>query len=138
MIFTQPRFFESFAIPGETDIPHQELNLTPPAPVITAPAQDTPRHDLVQTDGRWYRIGQTNPFTGCMTDVYPGGELLSRSQISDGLLSGLSETWYTSGQMQVREHFRDGVSDGLREKWHENGELLSRATIAEGKVTGTF
>ena len=110
----------------------------PPAPGITVPDQKTPRHDLVQTDGRWHRTGETNLFAGWMIDYYPGGARLSRSQISNGLLNGVSETWYTNGQMQVREHFKDGISDGLREKWHENGARLSQATIVEGKVTGAF
>jgi antitoxin component YwqK of YwqJK toxin-antitoxin module len=102
------------------------------------PAKETARRDLVQKDGRWYRQGQTNPFTGCMIDHYPGGALLSRCQVSNGLLNGVSECWYTNGQIQAREHFKDGVSNGQREKWHENGRLLSQAEIAEGKVTGTF
>ncbi len=110
----------------------------PPTRGIPAPAQDTLRRDLVQNDGRWYRGGETNPFTGWMSDHYPGGALLSRSQISNGLVHGLSEMWYTNGQMQVREHFKEGISHGLREKWHENGSRLSQAMIVEGKVTGTF
>ena len=110
----------------------------PPALRTAVPAQDTLRRDLVQNDGRWYRSGATNPFTGWMVDHYPGGALLSRSQISNGLPHGVSEAWYTNGQMQVREHFKEGLSHGLREKWHENGSRLSQAMIVEGKVTGTF
>jgi antitoxin component YwqK of YwqJK toxin-antitoxin module len=102
------------------------------------PAIESARRDLVQKDGRWYRQGQTNPFTGFMIDHYSGGALLSRCQVSNGLLNGVSESWYTNGQMQVREHFKDGVSHGLREKWHEDGHRLSQATIVDGKVTGTF
>ncbi len=110
----------------------------PPAAKITTPAPQTTRRDLVQTNGRWYRNGETNPFTGWMVDYYPGGAQLSHCQISNGLLNGVSETWYTNGRMQVREHFKDGISHGLREKWHENGPRLSQAMIVEGKVTGAF
>jgi antitoxin component YwqK of YwqJK toxin-antitoxin module len=73
-----------------------------------------------------------------MVDYYPGGELRSRSQISNGFLNGVSEAWYINGQMQVREHFKDGVSHGQREKWYENGAKLSLAMIADAKVIGTF
>lgn len=107
-------------------------------PKVPAAVRDTPRHQLVEHNGRWYRNGEASPFTGCMVDYYPGGTLLARSQISNGLLNGMSETWYTNGQMQMREHFKKGVSQGLREKWHENGTKLSQAMIVEGKVTGTF
>lgn len=110
----------------------------PLAPKTTAPALETPRHDLAQNGGRWYRSGATYPFTGRMVDYYPGGVLLSRSQITNGLLNGVSEAWYTNGQIQVREHFKDGISHGRREKWHENGARLSQAMIVEGKITGTF
>ena len=110
----------------------------PPAKVTKAPALEVSRHDLMQTGGHWYRSGATNPFTGWMVDYYPGGALLSRSRISNGLLNGLSETWHTNSQMQVRESFKDGISDGLREKWYENGLKQSRATIVAGQIIGTF
>jgi antitoxin component YwqK of YwqJK toxin-antitoxin module len=105
---------------------------------LPKPPSETLRRDLVQTDGRWYRRGQTNLFTGIMADYYPGGGWLSRCEISNGLAEGLAETWYTNGQIQVREHFKNGISDGLRERWHENGARLSQATISSGKVNGTF
>src|ERR1043165_8388214 len=87
--------------------------------------QPEARHasELVQKDGRWYRLGETNTFTGWMEDYYPGGALWSRCQISNGLLNGLSETWYTNGQMHVREQFKDGIASGQRQKWHENGKM---------------
>jgi antitoxin component YwqK of YwqJK toxin-antitoxin module len=108
----------------------------PSAPPVTVP--ETLRRALVLTDGRWYRRGDTNPFTGIMADYHPGGEPLAKCEVSNGLLNGLSETWYTNGQLQVREHFKHGISDGLREKWYENGSRLSQANIVEGKVIGTF
>jgi antitoxin component YwqK of YwqJK toxin-antitoxin module len=100
--------------------------------------RETAQRDMIQKEGRWYALGETNRYTGWMLDVYPGGAPLSRVQLADGLLNGLSETWYTNGQPQVREFFKDGVSHGHREKWHPNGARLSEATIVEGKVTGTF
>jgi antitoxin component YwqK of YwqJK toxin-antitoxin module len=103
-----------------------------------AAPQETLRRELVQKDGRWYRRGETHPFTGTMADYSPGGARLSLCQVSNGLLNGLSQTWYTNGQLEVSEHFKDGVSDGFREKWYPNGTRLSQATIVEGKVTGTF
>src|SRR5215471_15949533 len=109
--------------------------MTPTA--ITPPAE-TARQELVQRDDHWYRKGETIPFTGRMIDFYPGGEVLARCDIGNGLPNGVSETWYTNGQMQVREHFKNGISNGLREKWYANGNKLSRAMISEGKVTGTF
>src|SRR5215831_1204653 len=112
--------------------------LRPQPPQIIAPAPEIGRPELVQTDGRWFQAGRTNPFRGIMVDRYPDGSQLLRCEISNGLLNGVCESWYTNGQMQVREHFKNGVSHGLREKWHENGARLSEASIVEGKVIGTF
>src|SRR6266550_3254153 len=89
---------------------------TTPTEVVAAP--DVPRQSLTLRDGRWYRIGETNPFTGWMADYYPNGAPLFRSAVSNGLLNGVSEGWYTNGQVQIREFYKDNVADGLREKWH--------------------
>ena len=110
----------------------------PSAQVIPAAPEEISRRDLVMNDGRWYRTGETNVFSGWMVDLYPDGARLSRSQISSGLLNGVSETWYPNGRMQVREYFKDNISSGLREKWHENGAKQSQATIVDGQVVGTF
>jgi len=111
---------------------HRAKPPAPPAPPAGA------RHDLALRNGRWYRGLETNAFTGLMVDFYPGGAIMARSMISNGLPNGWSETWYTNGQMQVREGFRNGVSDGLREKWYQSGRKKSEATLVDGKATGTF
>src|SRR3954464_15506024 len=71
---------------------------------------EVPRGGLELREGRFYQTGQTNPFTGLSYESYADGSLLSRSVISNGLLNGVSESWYTNGQRQVREHFKDGIS----------------------------
>ena len=110
----------------------------PHAAVPPPATHERAERDMVQNEGRWYAVGETNPYTGWMLDFYPRGATLSRCQLTHGLLNGLSETWYTNGQLQVREYFKDGVSHGHREKWHPNGAQLSEATVVDGKVTGTF
>jgi len=104
--------------------------------VVVAP--DVLRQSLTLREGHWYRIGETNPFTGSMADYYPNGAPLFRSAVSNGLLNGVSEGWYTNGQVQIRELYKDSVADGLREKWHENGQRKSEATIVQGKLEGPF
>jgi len=111
-------------------------------PTGTAPtmalAPEVLRQGLALREGRWYRIGESNPFTGWMADYYANGAPLFRSAVSNGLLNGVSEGWYTNGQMQIRETYKDSVADGLREKWYENGQRKSEAMIAQGKLEGTF
>jgi len=105
---------------------------------LTPAMREQAQREMVHKQGRWYALGETNPYTGWVLDSYPGGTRLSRYQLTNGLLNGLSETWYTNGQLQVREYFKNGVSHGHREKWHPNGAHLSEATVVDGKVTGTF
>ncbi|MDX1951029.1 MAG: toxin-antitoxin system YwqK family antitoxin [Verrucomicrobiota bacterium] len=94
--------------------------------------------DLVQTNGRLFKIGDSNYFTGVMIEKFPDGQLKSRSSVSNGVLWGLSEGWHTNGQLQVRETFLDGKSEGLRSKWDFNGVKISEATIVGGKLNGLF
>jgi hypothetical protein len=96
------------------------------------------RKDLVIRAGLLCGAGGAEPFTGTVTDAYDGGELKSRSVVSNGVLEGLSQGWYTNGQLQVEEHFVAGVSHGLRTKWYPNGQPLSQVMIVEGKLQGRF
>jgi len=99
---------------------------------------EVPRAKLEVRDGRIFRHGDTTPFTGVMVEFYPDGARLSRSEVVDGRLHGLSEGWYPDGQLQVREHFVRGVSHGERVKWHANGTTQSVAVIVEGQLHGPF
>ena len=92
---------------------------------------------VLQTNG-WYARGQTNLFYGILVDYYPGGRVMSRSVVSNGLLEGLSEGWYTNGQLQVRETYRANYSDGTRTRWFANGNKLSEATVLHGKINGLY
>jgi antitoxin component YwqK of YwqJK toxin-antitoxin module len=98
----------------------------------------TPRASLLHYQGRWCQLPKTNTFSGAMVEYYPDGSLLSRSEVRDGVLQGLTEGWYSKGQLQIQEHYTANVADGLREKWYENGCKKSEAMIVNGKLEGTF
>ena len=105
---------------------------------IRAPLNERPHQELVLIDGRFFEPGGGTPFSGVVLDRYAGGELKSRTVVSNGVLEGLSQGWHTNGQMQVEEHFVAGTSHGLRTKWHPNGQKLSAIPIINGKLHGTF
>jgi len=110
-----------------------------PAPRPVAPTlPELTRQELVLTNGLNFRRGDTNPFTGFLTEHYASGGLRSRSAISNGLLHGLSQGWRTNGQLQVEEHFATGVSHGLRTRWFADGTKESEATIERGVIVGMF
>ena len=109
------------------------------APVAPAPGSvETARTNLELRATGWYPKGQTNPFTGILVDYYPGGRLMSRSVVSNGLLNGLSEGWYTNGQLQVQETYRANFSEGTRVRWYAAGGKLSEAAVVHGKMTGLY
>jgi antitoxin component YwqK of YwqJK toxin-antitoxin module len=100
--------------------------------------QETPRSALSLREGRLYYNATTNLFTGLVADRYDATIPKSRSEVSNGLLEGLSEGFYTNGQKQVEEHFHAGVSCGLRTKWYEDGQKCAEANIVDGKIEGVF
>lgn len=106
-------------------------------PGVAAPPELT-RHELVFTNGLNFRRGDTNPFTGFLTEHYAAGGPRSRSALSNGLLHGLSQGWHTNGQLQVEEHFAGGVSHGPRTRWFADGTKESEATIVRGTIEGVF
>ena len=105
-----------------------------PAPVLVEVA----RTNLELRPNGWFPKGQTNPFSGVLVDYYSGGQLMSRSVVSNGLLEGRSEGWYTNGQLQVQETYRANFSDGLRTRWYANGRKLSEAPVVRGQISGLY
>jgi len=102
------------------------------------PLPEVLRSDLMLQEGRLVRLGSSNAFSGFVIERYSSGLMMSRSAVSNGLLSGISQGWYTNGQMQVTEHFQNGISHGLRTKWYEGGQKLSEVNVVQGKLSGTF
>ena len=100
--------------------------------------EETLPGSLVLREGRWYRQGGIEPFTGILSDYYANGARKSRSTVTNGFLEGISEGWHTNGQKQISESYHAGVSHGMRTKWYDTGTKLSEVTIAHGKLEGTF
>ena len=96
------------------------------------------RSNLESREGKLYLKGEEQLFSGIMTEKHPGGTVLSRSEVRDGVLHGLSQGFHTNGQVQVAEQFEAGVSHGLRKKWRIDGSKESEAEIVHGKLHGMF
>lgn len=110
-----------------------------PSPPTPPPLAEVDASQLIRLDGRLVLRGNTNEaFTGWLTEHYPDGPLKSRSQISNGVLNGVSEGFHTNGILQIREQFVEGVGNGPVEKWHPDGSRLSEGTARHGQLEGTF
>jgi len=94
--------------------------------------------ELTNQNDRLYVIGQTNAFTGVMTESYPDGSVKSKSEIADGRMHGKSEGFFLNGQKQIEEYFKLGVSDGIRTHWDTNGIKESEGRIVHGEFDGEY
>lgn len=94
--------------------------------------------ELTNQNDRLYVIGQTNTFTGIMTEHYPGGSVKSKSEMADGQMHGKSEGFFQNGQKQIEEYFKLGVSDGIRTRWNTNGIKESEGRIVRGAFDGEY
>lgn len=104
----------------------------------SGPQQERTAGELVRHGDRLCETNSGHPFTGWLVDRYPDSALKSRSQMSNGILQGVSEGWYANGALQLREMFANGVSEGIVTHWCEDGSKLSEGTAHEGKLEGTF
>jgi antitoxin component YwqK of YwqJK toxin-antitoxin module len=107
--------------------------LSRPETIVTVGLEDTTR-----TNGLFYVVGESLPFSGQVIEQFDSGSLKARTMIQQGLLDGLSEGWFDNGQMQIQEHFKLGISEGKRLKWHLNGNLKSEVEIVNGELDGLF
>jgi hypothetical protein len=111
---------------------------TRPVPVPIEETREVLLSFTARTNGRIYVSGSPDALTGRVVEYYRGGGLKSRTQVSNGLLHGLSEGWFTNGVKQVDEPFQQGKSHGLRTKWYASGKKLSEANIVDGVLSGPF
>ncbi len=105
----------------------------PPTPLV-----EIGMTNIAKTNGLIWKSGDTSPFSGFLVDRFPDGKVLSRSEIKNGKMDGISQGYDTNGTLQVKEHFVAGVSDGVREKWYPDGTLMVKGTIVAGEFHGTF
>lgn len=96
------------------------------------------RSGLTNSNGQLFVLGETNAFTGVMTETYPDGAQKSRSEIVQGQLHGKSEGFYPNGQRQIEEHFNLGISEGIRTRWLTNGVMQSEGKIVQGEFHGEY
>lgn len=61
------------------------------------------------------------PYSGEVSEVYPGGGMAALATYSNGLKNGTSLTWHRNGQVQSEVVMQVGRPVGRAREWHENG-----------------
>lgn len=110
----------------------------PPPPDPPPSVRQVELADTYKTNDLTYVKGEAAPFNGQIVEHYRDGQRKSQTDISDGLLEGMSFGWFTNGTMQVEEPFQAGKAHGKRTKWRIDGTKLSEAEIVNGELHGVF
>ena len=103
---------------------------------------------LVEREGRVYKVGATEPYGGysLLTDgndvltekrYYQYGYLIRKQKHSDGEENGFRQLYF-GGSDQVKEsgHYEDGQKEGNWQEFHRNGQVASKVTYRRGCYVG--
>jgi antitoxin component YwqK of YwqJK toxin-antitoxin module len=93
------------------------------------------RNQIEQREsGLLYAIGSDIPFTGIVTEHYPGGEKMLSIRIEDGE-PRLTTGWYPNGQKAAESNL-DSNKSGRVSEWYENGQLKIEGELLDGATHG--
>jgi hypothetical protein len=96
------------------------------------------RFRLEKQEGRYFRRGSAEAFTGWLADYGTNGSMRARAGVVDGRLHGLSEGWATNGTLELREYFHRGLPHGPRITWYATGQKRSEGWLVYGQQQGVY
>lgn len=93
-------------------------------------------------NGRLYKIGSDEPFTGFVTGTSQGedyrkGKFTFKKQYKDGLLEGRSFYYYPNKTIESVEPYSNGVLDGVVTRYYDNGQIKARLHFVGGYRGGS-
>jgi antitoxin component YwqK of YwqJK toxin-antitoxin module len=65
--------------------------------------------------------------------VYQNGKLAKKNIYKDGVLDGVSETYYPSGELLQQALYEKGSSVGEEKKFYQNGTVMQMTQFKDGK-----
>ena len=93
--------------------------------------------DFIEREGRIYDPITNQPYTGPVALRY-GNEGLALGHCRDGLLDGISTSWYRDGRKRSEHTYRRGLLEGLATTWYPNGQTMSQGHYRKGKLEGPW
>ncbi len=88
---------------------------------------------LVERNGKHYRVNSEIPFTGTSVATYNGQKMLE-TNFKDGKLDGISTSWHENGQKWSEQTYKGGKADGIWTYWTEDGKKWSEQTYKDGEL----
>ena len=93
--------------------------------------------DFIEREGRIYDPTTNQPYTGPVALRY-GNEGLALGHCRNGLLDGISTSWYRDGKKRSEHTYRRGLLEGLATTWYPNGQTMSQGHYRKGKLHGPW
>jgi hypothetical protein len=89
-------------------------------------------------DGLYYKIGESNVYTGEGLVYHPNGSKAQQGQIIDGKATGPWKQWHSNGQIHWEGSYKDGNRDGVWVQYDEEGGKIEETSWLDGlKVVST-
>ena len=91
---------------------------------------------IEERNGLFYKLNETEPFTGTYNGSYPSGKMASEENYKDGKREGLRTDWFENGQKKEESNWKDGIQDGLTTLWYDDGKKKEESHLKDGKLDG--
>ena len=76
------------------------------------------------------------PITGKIVAKYPDGKLWAEGNFQNGMLEGLTKTYYINGNFEFEENYKSGKLEGLKRIYYINGNLAAEVNYKNGQEEG--
>ena len=96
---------------------------------LSSPSWSETVEELVESNGLYYKKFTDVLFTGKISG-------LEKGKMKNGQLVGLWEDYWSNGNVMGKTNFTDGVEQGLDEQFHQNGQLSVKTTYKDGNYDG--
>lgn len=80
---------------------------------------------------------KNTPITGEMRR-YDNGLIKHSYLLKNGMLDGMSKTFYRNGNIQIEKNYKKGKLNGLTSEYYENGNLKEEVSYINGKKEGVL
>lgn len=81
---------------------------------------------------------QKNPQSQITTSKYDTGELMSETEMVNGVLNGTSKMYHKNGKLMSETSYKDGKPHGMMKSYDEKGTLIMESPFVDGQITGVM
>lgn len=91
---------------------------------------------LIFSEGKYYALGEVEPYTGLVINRYPNGKKKYEARMVDGIPQGPAMEWHENGQKMTEVKLEEGKPAGTMTGWHSNGAKQFEMPLQNGKQHG--